>query len=60
MCVIIIHLFMHYALYKDINFVESPPSVELIGISELSPKKVIIGIMVIIKSFDKYTLPCIK
>ena len=51
MCVIIIHVFMHYALCKDINFIESPPSVELIGISELGPKKkkVIIGIMTIIK-----------
>lgn len=50
MCVIIIHMFMHYALCKDINFFESPPSVELIGISELGPKiKVIIGIMIIIK-----------
>ena len=39
MCVIIIHVFMHYALCKDINFIESPPSVELIGISELGPKK---------------------
>ena len=39
MCVIIIHVFMHYALCKDINFIESPPSVELIGISELGQKK---------------------
>ena len=52
MCVIIIHVFMHYALCKDINFIESPPSVELIGISELGQKKkkkVIIGIITIIK-----------
>ena len=44
--VIIIYVFTHYALCKDINLFEYPLSADLISISELGPKKVIVGILI--------------